>query len=413
MVKRWLVHILSLTLFSFCYSVEFLKSQSIKADISFMIADLKVTKNDVKILEFGDATWSGFRGFGFIYGRGAAWNLFWQHVSSFKLPVFFVGKTSWHEKSIGKFIENPLCRYVSSIADLEQDQLFKKFMGNIKPLLLADSIFTYKGIVIFDRYCHTADHLSFSKKYPSCLVLNEAIHMSAQYKHLTGKLFDTPELKKFRPKFGIYDRKYTPDLSAKIMKEIPAQHYVVKPAYASQGHGVLMLPKEELEDTLKFILEKGEYVQPWKIFDTTAHDYLDSYGYWHRPTKNTCFIVEEFVPSQEIIVAQKPYDPTMRVLFALNHSRGNIDITFLGAYWKKPIKSLDEEGSFRAKHISNIPKNKPSAEINEATAVSVDDYRRVQGMLKPILQALYEKMLLIHHNKADILVSRHFLHGED
>ncbi len=406
------IFILSLSVYFTCHAADFDRNNKIKADISFMIADIKVPQDGVKILELGDATWSGFRGFGFIHGVGAAWNLFWEHLELFNLPIFLVGTPSATEKALSRFTQNPICRNVGSMRDLVRDPLFKQLAKEprVSISLTKTSLLAYKGIIVFDRYRSVPEHFYMAKKYPNFLILNEAIYEAAQYKHLTGKLFDTA-LQEFRPKFGIYDRAYSPTLAETIKHDIPVPMYVLKPTYASQGHGVIMVSSNDLDDTLKFIFQAKGHGN-WKLFKLSDNDYKDAYAYWHKPTHDTSFIVEEFVASKTVLIDKKPYDPTMRVFFSLSNSEGIIGITFLGAYWKKPTKSLMEEGSFRIKHISKIPKHQPSEEIIKGLTVSCDDYKRVTEILHPVLEQLYKKMLIQNYETPNGFIARQFYREE-
>ena len=97
---------------------------------------------------------------------------------------------------------------------------------------------------------------------------------------------------------------------------------MIKPLNASRGNGVIIVDRLMLNRELKKILVDKE---------TNPND--PTYKYWIT-TKNKTFLVEEFISSKIILLDGKHFDATMRVIFVLSHDMNNINIDFLGAYWK-------------------------------------------------------------------------------
>lgn len=79
----------------------------------------------------------------------------------------------------------------------------------------------------------------------------------------------------------------------------------------------------------------------------------------------------------------------MRMIFVLSCSDGKVEITFLGGFWKFPIKSLDEDGTLTEKH-----KNKVTERSSCYTKIDPEDMENVQRILSEVLPKVYIKMLL-------------------
>ena len=67
---------------------------------------------------------------------------------------------------------------------------------------------------------------------------------------------------------------------------------------------------------------------------------------------------------------------------------GNINIDFLGAYWKLPSRSLEEYGGLTKMHKSNINKNRKSA-----AAVDPQDFEIVKKEMTKAMSKAYALML--------------------
>ena len=79
------------------------------------------------------------------------------------------------------------------------------------------------------------------------------------------------------------------------------------------------------------------------------------------------------------------YDPTMRLVFTLHYDQGQVHITYLDAFWKIPVKSLDRENcslTQRCKSKGTIP-----------AKVSSEDYEQVKKQFDAFMPSLYKKMI--------------------
>jgi hypothetical protein len=205
-------------------------------------------------------------------------------------------------------------------------------------------------------------------------------------KEKTNTLFKDPNLAAYKPRFGTYETKYTPSLADQIISDIASPVLVIKPTNSSLGSGVIIVPQEQLDQTLKLILQDKQDI-------ITLYKRDPTYFHWTQDS-STHFIVEEFFPSKTIMVDGKPYDPTLRVMFALFNDAGHIGIHFFASYWKLPPKSLTEEGKLIEKRKSNI-----SSQRISSARVDQDDFKKVQTLMIPMLALVYEKMLSIRYQQ--------------
>ncbi|QQR49520.1 hypothetical protein IPF37_01595 [bacterium] len=366
----------------------------IPADVSFMIIDIKYTDDQqVKILEYGDGCVSGFKVLDHTIGIGKVWEDFWHYLKKFKLPMWYAGYYYGRTPYIGA---QTLQRYngqmVPSLNQLKGNIFFKaQARHRINPEDL-QNIHNYRGIIA-TRERSTKVIEKFKKTYPQFLVINTAAKNFVLNKKATDDLFDEPQLAAYRPKRVIYPKNYTPELANKIINEIGSKYYVIKPINSGKGNGILIIKARDLDATLKLILD--DY-KPSAVSETYSYNpYVPlTTGYW-RHDRNPNFLVEEYVSSKNITVNKKPYDATMRIIFTQHYHEGKIYTKFINAYWKRPIKALNESGTFREKHIS---KHAPNHFESLGLEVNANDLREIYDILQPALPQIYWKMLTRYYN---------------
>lgn len=378
-----------------------------KADISFMIADMKYRPGGLKILELGEGPRSVFTGYDDLIDLGIKkrglkiWSAFWYYLRQFNLPVWLVTDRLSGHHPYGKRvlfsqqIDFPTFlklnyRLARSLRTLRKDQLFKRISQRKKRSF---KIRDYKGIIIikYHNYSNLNHDISTCKKcadvnnlkneFPNFLYVDEAVRFQANNKNLADLLFKKDkELKQFRPQCEVYQKQYTKTLAHRIMRDIVSDVYVIKPLNAAKGHGVIVVDKVFLDQTLKDILLKTD-----EIKETDD----ETYSYWLRDT-NSQFIVESFERSKFININGKRFDATLRAIFTLHHDWKKIYVNFLGWYWKLPEKSVDDLGTMTERAKSSF---KHEATRTCSTLVDNVDIIGAKMMLRKILPKLYLKML--------------------
>ncbi len=356
------------------------KNEPMPADISFLIADIKYSKNKLKILEFGEGTRSRFSGYDALHGRGKIWSLFWKYLKQFNIPIWYVDptlktKTAQDEISFHEFRAMG-GRYASSLKRLRKTPFFK---SRKKKTYDPKDIRTYKGIIMIrHRAAHSAFVKKFMHKHPGFLFLNTAAAPHVNNKYRTSILFKDEELWPYRPQCKVYPKKYHEHLAQNIIRDFKCSTYVIKPLNAFKGNGIIMTKKKRLDNYLKNIIEKTQAIR---------YSRDPSLSYWARD-KNSKFIIEECEASKSVFVKNKTYDATMRMVFALHYNHDKIHVTFLDGYWKLPEKAREERGTLIQKIKSKIvPGKQSSAKITEI------DKQNVKKILQDLLPKLYVKML--------------------
>lgn len=355
-------------------------TRPVPLDVSFLIADLKFDGKSVKILEFGEGPRSYFRGHEKLFGQGKIWERFWHYLGQFKVPVWYVGKPLDTDYKLRQIAEKTFAKiggsFVPNIHKLKRSKIFKE---------LCKTEYTqsghYVGVVVLRHHRMPKVVINkFKKDYPQFLILDTATTPFVNNKHKTAQVFEDTDLSLFKPQWRIYKKKYTPQLANTIVSDF-GEHvgaYVIKPLNAANGWGVLIVEATELDETLKTIFSKRDELR----------NFTDkSYSYWYKDN-NRNFLVEEYVASKVTTVRNKPFDGTMRVVFTLDYEPDNVNITFLGGYWKLPCKSLNDKGSLTDLHKSKINPSFPSS-----TKISGKDFKKVKGILKEILPKLYASMV--------------------
>ncbi len=367
---------------SILYAVTSIKTYP--PDVSFCIVDLKYNKPHVKICEFGQGVVSGFYGHERINQRIPMWSHLWDFLHELAIPAFFIGPRPLdvranYSKAIEHFVQ------LGGIAQtdfksLEKNNYFKEYFKRktnnaysfFNPHQAAGVLVSSQHHLIFDYY------KTIKKKYPNLLILDEATRPFVLNKLRTHQLFaGDPTLECYRPQCLVVPKIYSPTLAQTIISSITSDYFVIKPINAWKGRGLIFVHRDELDTTLKLILDKNTSTQyPSKAF-----------SYWNKD-KNTCFLVESLEHSQPIIVEGHHYDATMRVAFGIAYSKGKIVVRFFDAYWKLPRQSLDNPTSLDETYKSNIRHGEVcSAHVNKQT------FKEVTQFLKKILPPLYRKMI--------------------
>ena len=362
--------------------------KQLPADVSFLIADLKVNKDNIKLLEMGQGTRSYFQGHEQIHGQGQIWKELWKYLKQLHLPIWCVGKKPqepYAQKQISATLFKKIGgRFVSNLKHLEGDKRFKQLIPSAQEQhsLIKD----HPGIIIF-RHCSETgiDKDDFKYKYPGFLYLDEAAGPHVNNKFFTNLLFSDPELSQLRPRCRAYPTTYSPDLASKIIKDLKCDTFVIKPLNSANGWGIIIVAKEDLDKMLKLIFTDKSKIKE-------SHD--KTYSYWAND-KNKLFLVEEYVASKPVMVNGKPYDGTMRVVFALTYDNKdcddileNINIQFLGHYWKLPNKSINDNGTLTELHKSKINKKDDTS-----AQVSPTDLHAVKKVMVKLIPQVYLKMI--------------------
>ena len=383
-----------------------------RADISFVIADLKYRPGNLKLLEFGQGQLSSFLGYYRLYGRDLVWGAFWEFLRECELPVGLMTTEVPHRKPKDLIRSAGKCG-VPEFTAIRGAAEFDAFVRSCRERRAAEPgssnfsrIRGHSGIVMkaFEQR-HLAQLVrggdpvaaaarideyrqrlrSIASECSDFLLLNGATALYSWRKDELAKLFDQDSLRCLVPQDHTYSTSFRADLAAEICSEIDAPALVIKPLNSSRGRGVLIRSRAEFASTLKAILTK----------DPELSSGNESLSYWLTDT-NDRFIVQSYEPSRTIVVEGRPYDATMRQFFLLRHDAGKIELCFAGGFWKLPGWSLDDDAPFqeRVKSLQNHTRFKSAAVMS--AKIGRDDSDAVQEILGVALPVLYRQMLARH-----------------
>lgn len=345
------------------------------ADISYMVADLKYSKeHGVKLCEVQHGILSTFYGDIYLNGNnGILCPKIAEVFDEFDIKKWYVISQVSFKPLTDTFNESGWINQ-PSIPSLILDEEFKR-IATIPPEDPSDinsyqAMFYVKANALKDL-----DH--FRHVCPGILVIDAPTHRYWIDKYKVTRLFTGhPLLTKIKPEWGLYPKSYTETLAQQIIDDIPSDIYVIKPRSAFLGRGVILVAKEKLDSTLKYILTSSEALQK----DTDA-----AYNHWNRDAHDS-FLVEKYYPSDLIQVDEKEYEPTMRAAFVMIYNKNRIDVRFVGGYWMMPIKSVDQEGTLNElkKAYCKPPYFVPA---------SAEELQEIGRQIEEALPFMYEKML--------------------
>ncbi len=353
------------------------------ADITFLIADLKYNeKQGIKICEIQPGSLSVFNGYDFIQdGYGLVPKMFCNFIKHFQTLGWFV----FHDVSDNKFKDILLEKGWSTEESLEKllDDPFFVSLARI-PVKDPHNLADYHGI-LWARQWKIISMEDFRDNFPGIILLDGAVFPFKGDKFKMSQQLTTDErLIKLKPKWNAYPKVFSKELVQQILQDIPSNILVIKPIKSTRGKGVIIIEKDDLEPTLKYILTEEKVNldnNPDPSYNHWGHDHCDG------------FIVEEFIESDPVKAPHldnKLYDPTMRVVFALVYHQKKMNVIFFEGNWKLPKKSLSESGTLTEKHRSFG---------HDSNFLSVEPHLlyKIEDQLREPLIILYQQMLETSH----------------
>ncbi len=389
-----------------------------RADVTYMFADIKFRDDAFKICEFGEGVNSG-TAMSKVLVDGKVenlikpyWNLMWVYLAHIGLPVWYVGLTPSPAKnnnsdSVNRYktlawdlFKKMGGHHVQNLRMLEKEILFSKLSRETRTINPSD-LHSYKGIIVYSyndnrSKAHHDALEAFKKKYKDFLVLDAAsweygASKSILAKHLSG------DLAQYKPKWGIYSKRYTSDLAKKIINDLESEIFVIKPLNSGRSNGVIFTTKNELDNDLKKILikhaRKTSSNNQNKEFGIMPYK-TKLYSYWELD-KNDSFMVEAYEQSKLMIIDGKTYDPSMRVFFAACHDNGKVYVWNTGAYWKIPHKALEDNATLTEKH-KTVSVQQPGF---SGILVNAEDREKVKKIGLEAFAKIYAKMIRVSKKK--------------
>ncbi len=355
-----------------------LYGQGIEADIGFFIADLKYNQKDgVKICEVQHGVLSAFKGYDHLsIEKGLMEEGFLEQLFRFQSNVFYRTNDPWSPYLKNKLKDHGAITF-SSIGRLTQDDRF--LQTALTPPVDPANLLDYHCVVITSPKILSSVE-EFKRMYPGALVLDRSSYPYWKDKFTMSQLFRGDEiLETIKPEWGLYPKKYTHSLAQTIYEDLHGAIFVIKPRGAFKGSGVLIVGRDDLDHVLGLIIDHKQSLKRSKDPDLK---------FWANETRDS-FIVERFYPSDPLpapLLDNQLYDGTMRVVFVMSYHNGQIEVDFIGSYWKLPALSLSKDGSLneRYKSCGKVPYFLPVA----------DNVRlQVEAQLREAMSRLYARML--------------------
>lgn len=346
-------------------------------DMSFFIADLKYSEsNGVKICEIQHGSLSTFKGDKYCYGGiGIIPVNFLKTILQFPGP-YWINHMVIADEFKKAFPKNELVQ-IYNLLQLESDPDF--LFNSAQPVSDPYDISSYHGILFFKLSSYEQLEI-FRSKFPGIMVMDAAGYDSWVDKYKMSLYFKKDELLRYKPRWNLYTKVYTPELAPKIINDLKCNRFVIKPLDAFRGNGVIVVEKEDLDSVLYSMINKIPSLMPIKD---------PCIKYWYT-TNSKSFIVEEFVSSDPVILPLNGqlYEPTTRVAFLLIYNKGSIHVEYCGAYLRLPPKSLEEQGTLNEKY-------KDAGEAPYFSKVDPAVYEKIKAELDIALPLIYEQMLHI------------------
>lgn len=364
------------SLFLCLICLQTLSASNYPADISYMVADLKYSKEEgVKLCEVQHGILSTFYGDVWLNGdNGKICPKIVEAFDQFPIKKWYVHSQVNFKNLIDTFNESPFWIRESSIKTFTNSDQFKKLA--LTPPEDPSDINSYHAM-LYVRGSSLVDPDHFRKICPGVLLIDAPTHRYWIDKYTMTRLFmGDPKLVKIKPEWGLYPKVYSETLAKQITDDIPSDIYVIKPRSAFLGKGVILVAKDELDSVLHYILTPSEQLKS---------DPDGAYNHWNKDQHDS-FLIEKYYPSDLIKVEDKWYQPTMRCAFVMIYNKNKIEVRFLGGYWMMPLKAEGETGTLNEckKAYCKAPYFVPASD---------EELQAIGKQLEETLPLMYEKML--------------------
>ena len=347
-------------------------------DISMIVIDFKYNDQDgIKVCEVQPLRISALKGYYHTHQEDPDYikNYIGEWFKGFNMPKWAENRRLGDSKlkqiyyDIFKMVQNPNQLIMSNKEFLEHKNVIPSDPNDIR---------SYTGMVYF-----TSRSLAYTEPYrssfPSIIFIDDSFHPLNGDKLKVNELFSVDkELDKYRPKWGVYPKKYSSTLSDQILDDIGSDILVIKPRHAAKGYGVIIVNAKDLDDTLRFILNKS---------DKLKNDKDTSYSYWHKENGSD-FIVEEFISSDPVNLDEELFDPTYRFIVILHYDRGQTHMEIIDGYAKLPQKGINEKGSLNMRY-------KSCGKVPYFSSIKNSDYPVIVDQLENCLHLFYSEMMSI------------------
>ncbi len=342
------------------------------ADISYMVADIKYSKeHGVKICEVQHGIMSTFHGDLYLNPkRGTIPDKVAAVFAEFDMKKWMCGSNIAFSALQSAFERSGNWTNRSSFTSIKNNA---DFQLAAKAAPIDESLISSYSAMLFMN----PNEEFTPSDYPGILFIDRATHPFWSDKYLMSLLFRRSNaLSKIKPEWNLYQKEYRSDLAATIVQDLGGDAFVIKPRGAFLGNGVIISSKDELDDVLKAILKDPQSLKKHKD---------KSYNHWSRDTFDS-FIVERYYPSDPIVHENKRYEPSMRLAFVCIYDNKEIDFRFLGGYWMLPTKSLEEEGT-----LNEL--KKAYCKVPYFVKATDEELSLIEDELQATIPLLYREML--------------------
>lgn len=370
-------------------------SSVLREDISLFMIELKYDeKQGVKICEIQLVCDSRFDGCDYVYQqKGVIGRSICLYLSQLGSSFWFMTPRVFHKAIQEHFLNHgwkPFGTFLDLIPQVEEFYKKRTCLSCVPNEMLNSPAIIYAKI-------HSKDEINkLYEKLSGILLVDRASIPYMEDKYTQSLLFrGHPILEKVKPKWDCFPKAYSPQLVDDIIQKIGSEKFVIKPLAANQGKGVIIVHRDDLDKTLKWILTP----------DKTLMKHPDrGYHYWGKDTSKS-FLVEEFIATEPIAdQGEDPdlFDRTFRLAVAMRYHSETLHLHFLGSYCDLADKPIREEGSLNEKYKTSLLlhrtiKTPPTMgkEINrQLTKPLLMMYKRILGFDLPLLEEGFEASIV-------------------
>lgn len=238
--------------------------------------------------------------------------------------------------------------------------------------------------------------------YPELLFLNGigAMNKIIGNKVTTWQALQASGLSEFSPRQLVISKAMalaTPDYFWEVLQDLPGEQFIIKPALARNGIGIIPFTRNTAADLLSRMAKACVHYSDIELPRLNAKDpfyYEDALRYWSRADVQE-LIIQEFIPGQAYRSGEQSFEPTIRLAVGVElaaEKASPITTTFLGGYYYLPPRPLGD-GTWAEQYISNQYRGTHGV-AHWHRRLSLEDTKLLQEFLAQRFTRLYVQLLL-------------------
>jgi hypothetical protein len=212
------------------------------------------------------------------------------------------------------------------------------------------------------------------------------------------KLLFNLAIKSYKPEtFVININTFSCDITT-ALRQCHADKFVLKPVDASQGRGVVLLSRQELEThyyaLAHYLAQRSKEILLLDVFDDYRKNKITELHQFAYRNNCQTILLQAYIASDFLRHNEADYDPTGRVVLFLSKTETTCHIKVIDGYWKLPEKPISIDADTEISRLSHVTANTNNLATCGAAKFTLEQqlaittkFEQMGAVLAPLLQS--------------------------